>query len=113
MIHLRTIVLASSERGEEGRNTSALSLSEAVGASVSLALSGLVFTLVTAITPAAPSVSAGTDAGGWILGDAAAAPFVATLGYTAAVALIALAVSFVVGLPTRARSSTASRRGDA
>ncbi|PSL37837.1 MFS transporter [Labedella gwakjiensis] len=111
---ITTIVLASSERGEEGRNTSALSLSEAVGASVSLALSGLVFTLVTAISPAGPSVSAGTDVGGWILGDAAAAaPFVATLGYTAAVALIALAVSFVVGLPTRARSSAASRRDGA
>jgi hypothetical protein len=75
-------VLASSERGEEGRNTSALSLSEAVGASVSLALSGLVFTAVTA----------------WAL-----APFVATLAYTSLVAVVALAVAFVVGVTARGR----------
>ena len=99
---ITTIVLASSDRGEEGRNTSALSLSEAVGASVSLALSGLVFTLVTAISPAGPVVSAGTEAGGWDLGDGlSSAPFIATLGYTAVVALIALAVAFVVGLPAK------------
>ena len=85
---ITTIVLASSERGEEGRNTSALSLYEAVGASVSLALSGLVFTLVTSL-----STCAATSPG--------VAPFVATLGYTAVVALLALAVSFVVGLPAK------------
>lgn len=87
---ITTIVLASSARGEEGRNTSALSLSEAVGASVSLALSGLVFTLVTALSPA-----------GAADGAEPLAPFVATLGYTAVLALLALAVSFVVGLPGR------------
>lgn len=85
---ITTIVLASSDSGEEGRNTSALSLSEAVGASVSLALSGLVFTLVTAVSTTGPA------------GDPDA-PFVATLGYTAVVALLALAVAFVVGLPTK------------
>jgi MFS family permease len=99
---ITTIVLASSERGEEGRNTSALSLSEAVGASVSLALSGLVFTLVTAMSPGGPVVSAGHEAGELVVGGGGSvAPFVATLGYTALVALTALAVSFVVGLPSR------------
>jgi MFS family permease len=105
---ITTIVLASSERGEEGRNTSALSLSEAVGASVSLALSGLVFTLVTSLSAAGSVVSAGSVAGQWIIDSGQPiAPFVATLGYTAVVALLALAVSFVVGLPTR----TPSRSG--
>jgi MFS family permease len=91
---ITTIVLASSERGEEGRNTSALSLSEAVGASVSLALSGLVFTAVTAWTVAGPGVP----------GDPhALAPFVATLAYTSLVAVVALAVAFVVGVTARGR----------
>lgn len=99
---ITTIVLASSESGEEGRNTSALSLSEAVGASVSLAVSGLVFTLVTALSSSGPAVSAGSAAGVWVLDDGTSvAPFVATLGYSAVVALIALAVAFVVGLPSR------------
>lgn len=100
---ITTIVLASSERGEEGRNTSALSLSEAVGASVSLAVSGLVFTLVTSLNPLG-EVSAGNRASEWVIGFTSgdpAAPFVATLGYTAIVALVALVVSFVVGVPAR------------
>ncbi|RUQ98246.1 MFS transporter [Labedella endophytica] len=99
---ITTIVLASSDRGEEGRNTSALSLSEAVGASVSLALSGLVFTLMTAASPVGPVISVGTFPGQFVLDDGTSvAPFVATLGYTAVVALIALAVAFVVGLPSK------------
>jgi MFS family permease len=109
---ITTIVLASSERGEEGRNTSALSLSEAVGASVSLALSGLVFTLVTSLSAAGSVVSAGTVAGEWIIDSGQPiAPFVATLGYTAVVALLALAVSFVVGLPARTPSRSRSGTG--
>jgi MFS family permease len=108
---ITTIVLASSERGEEGRNTSALSLSEAVGASVSLALSGLVFTLVTSWSTAGPVVSAGAVAGEWIIDSGQPiAPFVATLGYTAVVALLALAVSFVVGLPARGAERPARKR---
>jgi MFS family permease len=91
---ITTIVLASSERGEEGRNTSALSLSEAVGASVSLALSGLVFTAVTAWTVAGPGVPDDPHA---------LAPFVATLAYTSLVAVVALAVAFVVGVTARGR----------
>jgi MFS family permease len=102
---ITTIVLASSDRGEEGRNTSALSLSEAVGASVSLALSGLVFTLVTALSAAGPAISAGERPGVFVLDDGSSvAPFVATLGYTAVIALLALAVSFVVGLPAKRAS---------
>ncbi|RWZ67740.1 MFS transporter [Labedella populi] len=105
---ITTIVLASSERGEEGRNTSALSLSEAVGASVSLAISGLVFTLVTSLNPLG-EVSAGARASEWVIGFASGdptAPFVATLGYTAIIALLALVVSFVVGAPARSTTTT-------
>jgi MFS family permease len=112
---ITTIVLASSERGEEGRNTSALSLSEAVGASVSLAISGLVFTLVSALNPLGEEVSAGARSDAWLVGFTSgdpAAPFVATLGYTAVLALLALAVSFVVGIPARSTDSTAAPARD-
>lgn len=69
-------------------------------------MSGLVFTLVTALSPAGPAVSAGSAAGAWVLDDGTSvAPFVATLGYSAVVALIALAVAFVVGLPSKRPAS--------
>lgn len=86
-----TIVLASSARGEEGRNTSALSLSEAAGASASLAVAGLVFTTTA-------SLLAGTG------------PFVAALGYTAVLAVVSVLASGLVGAGRTGAAST-GRRG--
>jgi MFS family permease len=68
-----SLVLAASSEGEQGRNTSAMSISDAVGGATAISLSGLLFTGV------------GTAAD--------LAPFVAVLALTTGLALAALLVS--------------------
>ena len=68
-----SLVLAASTERDQGRNTSAMSISDAVGGATAISLTGLLFT----------SVGTGADL----------APFVAVLALTTALAVVALLVS--------------------
>lgn len=74
-----SLVLAASTEADQGRNSAAMSISDAVGGATAISLSGLVFTTV------------GTAAD--------LAPFVATFCLTAALAAVALLVSRRTGEP--------------
>jgi MFS family permease len=81
---LSTLVLAYSEPGREGFNTAAKSITDAVGGSTSLALTGLLFATVTA------------------------APFVAVLAFTSAIALTVMALAGRAGSQDRAAATISS-----
>jgi MFS family permease len=68
-----SLVLAASTEGDQGRNTSAMSISDAVGGATAISLTGLLFT----------RVGTGADL----------APFVAVLALTTVLAVVALLVS--------------------
>ena len=68
-----SLVLAASTERDQGRNTSAMSISDAVGGATAIALTGLLFTTVG---PASEL-----------------APFVAVLAMTTGLAVVALLVS--------------------
>ena len=70
---ISAVVLAASTERDQGRNTAAMSISDAVGGATAISLTGLVF---TAVGPASDL-----------------APFVAVLALTSALAVGALLVS--------------------
>ncbi|QCB93921.1 MFS transporter [Cellulomonas shaoxiangyii] len=90
---INVLLLAYSEPGTQGTNSSALSISDAVGAAVALAASGVLFALV--------SGTSGTHGPG-ASADAAAvgtAGFAVAFGFTAALAVGAVLLAPRVGTP--------------
>ncbi|MFG1602969.1 MFS transporter [Actinoplanes sp. NPDC049265] len=81
---ISTLVLAYSEPGREGFNTAAKSITDAVGGSTSLALTGLLFATVTA------------------------APFVAALIFTSAIALTVVTLAGRAGTQDREAATISS-----
>lgn len=81
---ISTLVLAYSEPGREGFNTSAKSITDAVGGSTSLALTGLIFATVTRT------------------------PFVGVLVFTSVIALTVMALAGRAGSQDREAATTSS-----
>lgn len=83
---LNVLLLGYSEPGQQGRNSSALSIGDSVGAALALAVSGVLFAIVAGTAPDAPDA---WDQGG----------FVAAFALTVGLAVVAAIVAPRVGVP--------------
>lgn len=104
---LNVLLLAYSGPGTQGRNSSALSIGDAVGAALALAVSGVLFALVSGASAAGGQATGGGDD---VVGTAG---FVAAFGLTVVLSVLAALVAPRVGVPpTERHEETAGADGE-
>lgn len=100
---LNVLLLGYSGPGDQGRNSSALSIGDAVGAALALAVSGVLFALVSGTSAAAEGAAGDPDVTG-------TAGFVAAFAVALVLSVLAALVAPRVGVPPTERSEPEPER---